>query len=397
MDSDELHIAPPDPKTDREEMFDLISKVFSGNGYFDFLTACRNSYIAGSHYDWGASLVGRLDGKIVTHWGVWGYDMRIGRSSVRVAGIGAVATHGYYRKRGLMSRTAARAMPIMRDAGYDMTLLFGVHDYYDRFGYVRAYPSRTYIVAAEELPTDKPSPRPRNIRRLPMGEMASVYNRGSAGMTGTAVRPTYRKAALQGGQECLLWRDAKGKLAGWVLIRGNTCVDQAGDPEQVLRVLGELARKRSWNEVRFAHLHFDTRLRKRITAGTCRSETHYTRSGGAMIRTLNLRRTLEKITPEISSRLAASSLSGWRGTLSLRDARERAVLRFNGKNVRIVDGPAGKNAVRGGEEVAQLLIGSDEPRALCEAAGMRTTGEAARLLDVIFPARHPCLAGADRF
>ena len=397
MSSDALNLASPHPKADREEMFDIISKTFSGNGYFNFLNRCRNSYIGGSHYDWGASTIGRMGGKMVTHWGVWGYDMRIGRSSVRVAGIGAVSTHGEYRKRRLMSRTIARALPVMRDAGYDMTLLFGINDYYHRFGYVRAFPSTTYIVAVGQLPTDKPSPRCRKLKRLPLAEMAPVYNRRSADLTATAVRPTYRKAVFLGDQEGLFWPDAKGKLAGWVLTHGNTCVDHAGQPEQVLRVLGELARKRSWQEVRFDYLHYGTALRKRITAGTCRAETHYTRSGGAMIRTLDLRRTLEKISPELSRRIAASNLSGWRGTLAVCDARERVVLKIGGGKVGVIDGPAGKNAVRGGQEVAQLIIGTDEPRAICAAAGMKATGEAARLLDVLFPAQHPCLAGADRF
>lgn len=397
MSSDALDFASPHPKADREEMFDIISKTFSRHGYFNFLDRCRNSYIEGSHYDWDASTVGRLDGKIVTHCGVWGYDMRVGRSLVRVAGVGAVSTHGEYRKRGLMSRTFAHALPRMRDAGYDMTMLFGIHDYYHRFGYVRAYPATTYIVDVGELPTDKPAPKCRKIKRPPLEEMARVYNRQNAGLTASALRPTYRKAVFLGDQDCRIWRDAKGKLAGWVLTHKNTCVDHAGQAEQVLRVLGELARKQAWTEVHFKDLHHDTALCRLIKAGTCRAETQYARSGGAMIRTLDLRSTLEKIAPELERRMAVSHLNRWRGTLGVSDSRQRAVLKIGGGKVGVIDAPAGKNVVRGGEEIAQLIIGADEPRALCEAGHIKTTGEAAALLEVLFPAQHPCLAGADRF
>ncbi len=397
MSSDALDFSSPHPQADREELFDIISKTFSHHGYFTFLDRCRNSYIEGSHYDWDASVIGRMDGKIVTHCGVWGYDMRIGRSIVRVAGVGAVSTHGEYRKRRLMSQTFAHALPHMRDAGYDMTLLFGINDYYHRFGYVRAYPLTTYIVPVEELPTDKPSPPCRKLKRPPLEEMAPVYNRQNASLTASAIRPTYRKAIFLGDQECRIWRHANGKLAGWVLTHKNTCVDHAGQPEQVLRILGELARKHAWSEVTFKDLHHDTALRNRITGGTCRAETNYARSGGAMVRTLNLRGTLEKISPELARRLANSHLSRWRGTLALRDARQRVVLKIGGGKVGVIDGPAGKNTVRGGEEIAQLILGTDEPRAVCAAGGIKTTGQGAELLEVLFPAQHPCLAGADKF
>jgi len=397
MSSDSLDLSSPHPQADREEMFDIISKTFSRHGYFNFLDRCRNSYIEGSHYDWDASTVGRLDGKIVTHCGVWGYDMRVGRSLVRVAGVGAVSTHGEYQKRGLMSRTFAHALSQMREAGYDMTMLFGIKDYYHRFGYVRAYPLTTYIVDVGELPTDKPAPQCRKIKRPPLEEMARVYNRQNAGLTASAMRPTYRKAVFLGDHECHIWCNAKGKLAGWVLTHKNTCVDHAGQAEQVLRVMGALARKQAWMEVQFRDLHHDTALCRLLQAGTCRAETHYARSGGAMIRTLDLRSALEKVSPELARRMAASHLNRWRGTLAVRDARQQVVLKIGGGKVGVIDGPAGKNTARGGEEVAQLIIGTDEPQALCAAGGIKTTGEAAGLLEVLFPEQHPCLAGADRF
>ena len=73
-----LIVVPPDPRKHREEMFDLVSKTFSQGGYFDFMRYCRKGYIDHSNYSYAASRIGLMDGRIVTHWGVWDHRMRIG-------------------------------------------------------------------------------------------------------------------------------------------------------------------------------------------------------------------------------------------------------------------------------------------------------------------------------
>jgi hypothetical protein len=47
--------------------------------------------------------------------------------------------------------------------------------------------------------------------------------------------------------------------------------------------------------------------------------------------------------------------------------------------------------------VARLLLGSDAPLEVCDAGKLRLTGDAARLVPVLFPAQHPQLTLADRF
>jgi len=62
--------------------------------------------------------------------------------------------------------------------------------------------------------------------------------------------------------------------------------------------------------------------------------------------------------------------------------------------------PAGartRSAVRGGEEIAQLLIGTDPPEEIITAAGTRLTGQARALVDVLFPHQHPVLGAWDAY
>jgi hypothetical protein len=116
-----------------------------------------------------------------------------------------------------------------------------------------------------------------------------------------------------------------------------------------------------------------------------------------MISTLNLRSTLTKIAPELSRRLKRSPLDGWRGPLLIGDEREKVTLLVNRGNVRVAPATRTKHAIRGGEAIARLLLGSDEPDAVIEGGGIRTTGDARLLSCVLFPNEHPNLCSLDRY
>ena len=49
------------------------------------------------------------------------------------------------------------------------------------------------------------------------------------------------------------------------------------------------------------------------------------------------------------------------------------------------------------EVTTPCRIGRDEPGEVIEAGNIRLRGEAARLVDVLLPNQHPCLAAPDAF
>jgi len=400
MATPELTFVRPDPKIHRDAVFDLIAKVFASREYWGMIAYCRNSYIDGSHYDWRASTIGLLGNQIVTHWGVLGYRMRIGRARVRTAGIGVVATHGDFRKKGLMVETACAGCEATRAAGYDMSVLFGISDFYHRFGYVRAWPERTYLVRAESLPPAPPGMKLRPFALRHRDDLARLYNRCNTHLTGTAVRPTF--GARDKGWQGYLWSAPDGQPAGYVIVSERKSkqfelIGHAGDPQAVLGALGKLARTHRAREARLYSLHHDSDLARTLRRGNCSVETHYLRSGDAMIRTLNLAATMKKMCRELSARLRRSHLADWRGNLLIADSREEVLLKID--RSRVATAPAGrtKHAIRGGHEIAQLLIGADEPREIVEAGGIRLRGDAGRLIDVLLPNQRPALAAWDHF
>ena len=397
----DLTIIPPDPRTHGDAICDFGAKLFSGGGYYRMRDHCRTGYVLGSHYDWSASRIGLLDGRLVAHFGVWGYVMRIGAARVRAGGIGMVGTDGGHRKRGLMAATAQASVQAMRELGYDLSILFGIDDFYHRIGYVRAWAETTWTVRREDLPAEKPTVTPRRFRPLHRDDIAAIYNRENATQTGTAVRPTYPRCVYGEGLEGHLWTDARGRTVGYVVVGVRPacleCVEAGGDVEQALRVLARLADRAGRQEIQFTTFSEAGPLIRRVREGNCRAETRYRRCGGAMVATLNLVSTLAKMAPELGRRLAASHLARWRGNLLVVDGRREATLRLDRSHVKVSEGGQAEHAIRGGNRIAQLLMGTDDPAAIIEVAGMKITGEARALAEVLFPNQHPQLGLRDRF
>lgn len=403
MSRDQLVVLAPDKRKHSEKLFDLLPKVFHHLGYYTGRDWCRNTYINNSQYDWTVSRIGVIGDAIVSHFGVWDYQMRIGTACVRVGGIGAVATDGDHRKKGLMDVTARAAVEAMREQGYDMTILFGIDNFYHRFGYVRGWSDTNFFVNTADLPAEAPVGTLRKCPTTVRKDLADLYNRYYATTTGVAVRPTYTKAGYTADKSIIgaLWIDAQGTPAGYVYCRpqGNrlSCPEYCGDATQALRIVAQLARRLHCGEVVFETLPDQSDMAKLLRRGNCRTETYYRRSGGAMIHLLNLPSALAKMTGELTRRLQTSPLAAWHGNLLLASAQEQAMLAIADGQVQVAPVDNTPHSIRGGEALVQLLIGTTAPDETAEAGQMQLTGDAEKLLHVLFSAQYPQLSLFDRY
>jgi len=401
MPTPALSVSSPDRSAHADGLVELCARTF--NPYFDMRDMCRGWYLLDGPYDWQASAVGLLGGELVSHWGVWRYRMRIGAAEVRCGGIGAVATSPEHRRRGFMARTAPRSLARMRALGYDFSILFGIEGFYHQFGYVPAWPEETWHVQRDALPRELPPVRHRPLPPEPTRETARLHNRANAGLTGTAVRPTYTMpfTGKYRALEAHGWRDTRGRLAGHVVVRVQEgkldCTEATGEVDSILAVLRSLSIEKELRELRFTTLPHRSALAARLRRLSCRLERKYEPNGDALARVVDLEGCLRKMQPELSLRLGGSALRRYQGTLSVAGDGAAARLALRNGKVQIAPPGPSSSSVRLGARVAQLLIGTADPLEICDAAGARPRGEAARLLPVLFPAQHPQLHRADRF
>lgn len=400
--SNELILRPPDRERESDELIDLISRTFSGNiDYWQRDTWCRDGYLLRSHYDWNASMVGVLDNQIVTHYGVWDYLMRIAQAHVRVAGIGVVLTHARYRNRGLMARTAQACLNRLPRFGYDLTVLFGISEFYNKLGYRRAFPAHRYRVETRHLPEGSKI----STRRCPAvhrDDFAVVYNRAHEGLTGTAVRPTFFHG--RGNyvvQPQGVWWGERGAARGFVfyLVEGDVLnlADYAGETQEVLAVTRRLAERNQCRKVLIERPHPRSDLATTLRRGECAVEYYYQAEGGPMARIVNLRSTLEKVTPVLEERLAASSDAGWEGRLLLDAVRESATLEIRRGKITVTAPAREPHAIRAGEGMVSLLLGTAPPAETVARENIIVEGDGEKLLPILFPHEDPSLAVWDSF
>jgi predicted N-acetyltransferase YhbS len=403
-----VKIVAPSPKQ-KAELYDLVAKVFPHPGYFDFLHACYDGYFEGATYDWSASRVAIDGGKIIAHVGVWDYQMRVGSARLRTGGIGAVLTHPDHRKKGLGSEVFWACMAAMRQAGYQYSLLFGIWNYYHRFGFAQAWPNLKL-----SLETDAPGFEPVRLTAKPVelaealtghGAVMDLYNRQYALVTGSAERPLC--ALHKRNMECHTLSRGR-KVVGYLVTRPGgdavTVFEAAAEGPalmgQVLAAARALAIKKNVKRIVAETLSYTHPLCQLLRGMNCRVEMQHVRSGGAMGATVNLRSSLELMRAELSARLARSAMKDYQGLLVIEGQDETVTLNIADGGVDVLAPNAkvkSSHRIVAGPATARLLIGATAPSELILQSDVRFTGDALPLAEILFPAQWPMLCQLDGF
>lgn len=403
---DDIKIVAPKADRDLDAVIDLASKTF-GN-YWSFRRECRDGYIVGAPYDWATSRIGLIGSQVVTHFGVWDFTMRVGVSRLRVAGIGAVATHDDYRKRGFMRRTVEECLAAQRLAGYDLTLLFGIQHFYDKFGYRRVFTDQTITVGRRDLPKMAANhPGTESFRELEIspeaiaGRLAERSNREYETTTGTFVRPSFTTNRKPHHWHGLEWVGTAGE-SGYVIYDASSrmlkLVDCAGDAGSVLAALAEAVEANRCDGVQFTGVPARSRLGLALRRGDASFEGRYVQDGGAMAAVVDAQSTFEKLSPELSRRLEESGFASWTGVLALEvGAGNRISLGVDNGRVAVVPDRETEAVITAGADVVRLITGGEHPEALLRSGAISATESARPLVKSLFPCVDPGLLPWDHF
>ena len=394
----ELKPILPDPERHLRAMGQLAADAFSNGQYVD---AFCDNYIGNSNYDWNVSRL-VFDGDLLAHhWGVWGYEMRLESVLLKVGGVGAVVTHPDYRKQGLMHLAAQESFTAMTAAGYDLSILRGRH--YVKMSYARAWNYVHYNINPEHFPVSEPVPVYQPLTPADIPVMDALYNQTHANFNGTAVRPTFLNKHAE--DICAYaWRAANGQVEGYVRALADEeapktllCVEAVGDPQTCLAVLYDLQRRGMYDRLAcftLPHLH---PLLQYLRRGNLIIENRYFEVSGWRVRIINLESTLRKLVPLFELRLAASRFADWQGCLLLDSGEQRAALHINHGKVKITPPVETEHTLRGGAQIARLLIGADDPEEIIREDAMECQGLAEPLTRALFPNLRPMLSHWDEF
>jgi len=345
--------------------------------------------------------------------------MRLGAALVRVAGIGDVCTHPTRRKRGLMRTLFAHVNQFIRDEGYDLSLLFGIPNFYDKFGFITAASNDWLIVARQQFARLKPPLAGRRARAADAEAIRRLHLDDLATRDGAMARwgdLWARRAARE--KWCRIVEDGRGRpVAYW---RGEPRPDDAfaltevalgrsPSRDAIVSVLADLAR--------CARVCEKPRLRIELPpahpigqfclADGCEAHRWIGHRGGAMARIVRLESLCRRMAPEWERLLAASPAAGWTGRLRLTtDPSTTLRAGIGAVDLAIAEGrlrpeaPSGRaraviEAPQG--SLCRLVVGFHPPAAAVLLGEARISPAARPLAAALFPTRSLAFFPTDRF
>ena len=272
-------------------------------------------------------VVGRLwveaDGEMVSE--LWLVDVAVRAWGVTLgsAGVAGVATPLPHRKKGHARRLMEACERFAADQGYEVCTLFGISDFYHRWGYATICPEYEIRIALDALGTESPSAPLEEVRPTDWDGIARRYNEVCAALDGSVVRPesSWQGPKLGSGWDrtprSLVSRDSHGRPAayavvdheltdGWLAVSDAAASSEAA-AEDVIDGLAEIARSRDASGL-LARLHPETGLGPLLTRRGGSPVVTRPDDAGYMACIVDLDAVLRKCAPALVDRAAAADL-----------------------------------------------------------------------------------------
>lgn len=355
-----------------------------------------------------------IDGKKVSWLTVIDYHQRIGSAVVRMGGIAGVGTEPSERMKGYSRRVIEDTIKYMQDEGFDVSWLFGIRDFYPKFGYAVCMAPTTLTIATRDAERAKNALGSFTIcpyTDSDLDALTSLYNSANGCRTATLVRERGRFSGISKGSrwgveaDVIVATDKGGNFVGYAAYdRHETEVVvtevESSDPLAYPNLLYEFAKLAI--DRRTASINMllppDHPFAEFCHRYECSVTTNYARCGGGMARIVNLRSLFEKIASELSSRLAASEHRDADSCLWIStDVGELALTLRNGR-VNVANKCDRTNSVQLSQsKLVQLVYGYRRARDMLTEPDVVFNGGALSLLETLFPPQNPYVWAADHF
>jgi len=333
--------------------------------------------------------------------------MRIGSRAVKTGGIGGVGTDREYRMQGLAKQVLEGAVELMKREGYDASFLYGIQDFYHRFGYVTCMPERRLYVDTRAAERAEKRGKMRRVKKGDWPQIVRIYNRDNARRTASVVRDprTWNRFPMgsQFGVDAEVWVavDDGDRVKGYVAVddvEGRVRAAELGGVGEdlfhtLLKFLASRAVRLRRQELSLS-IPVDHPFALFCRNFGCRESTHFGRNGGPMGRIINLNSLMEKILPELEDRwghedgesgvnlatdLGSCSLNWEQGKLALGEERKGSVIRLRQ------------------EALMLLLMGYRTPSDLLAEGRIKGGRWVLPLLERLFPLQQAHMWWPDRF
>lgn len=272
-----------------------------------------------------------VDGEEASECWIVPLTIRVGVATVRIDGIGGVETKPEHRMKGYASRVLRRAVEEMTAGDAPITMLYGISNFYHRFGYVTAGPE--YAVFLTDVKRDEPLPSGWTVRAFTPQDLPavqSIYEQATALATGPIVRTpqsrTWQKLLETPGNypqdECWVAVSPQGAVEGYAwrarwcwsvheilerefpdaLTFGEVIALTPGAADTLLALCRRRAAEEGKDEA-LLPVPPDSVVAIASRYTDARQVQLYSANGGSMVRVLSVERLLRALEPELGRQI----------------------------------------------------------------------------------------------
>lgn len=331
--------------------------------------------------------------------------IRIGEARLKMGGLGWVATSARHRRRGIGRRLIEDTLAYMREHGYHVSMLFGIPNFYHRFGFVSALVDYTILMDTSEARTFDNPFKPYYAKPGEIPIIQKMHNANDSNAVCSLVRSAAHMHNKWGRwNKWRLLKDDQGKAVAYlyaIVERDCLYVIEAGvgDPGVCAAVVREAARMAEAEEVptiRFcvppAHP-----LARFLAQFNSTHEARIDRDAGGMMAFINIGETLESMVPEWEALLGRSVARELRTEVTLIVDKSAYRIRANRGAVDVSTTPGTCKLGLNAGELMHLITGYRHPADLLDERRCLITSDARILFNTLFPKRSPYVWRFDRF
>ncbi len=353
------------------------------------------------------------EGNVVSHLCVIDRPIRIGRAAVMAGEICIVGTVKAWRKQGYARTIVQHALAYMREKQYPLAFLFGIPDFYEKFGF--AYGLQTFMSSHDTTITVSdglklPLQPESLVRPFEWGDLPSVqqvYETATLEATGATTRDSnYWRWLLSHVQEAglvkpenVLVADHRGELAGYAMVASKPLnwstesgalsfsiaegyVSNRLVADALLEAAAEKARLAGHTKLALYLRPYSVMSRRASELGAnlqlCTGRGH--------VRVIALECLLGQLKPALESRLGYSRFSNAEVSLAIRTEEQQAEIKVgNGR-------PLAFQIEIAHCDLGPLVTGY---RPVGEHASLRCQPESLALLETLFPPQEPLFSMVD--
>ena len=151
--------------------------------------------------------------------------MRFGSAQLKLGGIDGVGTREEHRNKGYSRQVMEHTIAFMNENGYDVSMLFGIPNFYHKFGYATAIPETYVEFDTKDVPAVAPTYQVRRFQTEDTPKVVELYSTNNAERTGTPLRTGigWKEFTRRGGilPDPYVVLNEAGEVIGYFVCNGD--------------------------------------------------------------------------------------------------------------------------------------------------------------------------------